>query len=188
MRPPLDTTATTVHRPDVQDLIAQTLAASQLQDLETIFVDFNSATDEKALASIRPNTKLIWIETPTNTTLRLPPIAHITSLIYSLPAASRPLIVIDSTFLSPFYVSPLAAPISADLAIHSITKYIYRHSDVLMGAVILPNATTAQANGSKEIIDALYTRLQLCRMRMVLYLARLKRGLHCVGLRRYRYV
>ncbi|KIJ31149.1 hypothetical protein M422DRAFT_267222 [Sphaerobolus stellatus SS14] len=139
LRPPLDATATTVYRPDVQDLIARTLvvrlpldsmhldefsetesrcfgandfrsrnhegahalsindgyggmfiyflkAASQLQDLETIFVDFNSATDEKALASIRPNIKLIWIETPTNTTLRLIPIAHITSIIYSLPA------------------------------------------------------------------------------------------------------
>ncbi|KIJ33816.1 hypothetical protein M422DRAFT_264106 [Sphaerobolus stellatus SS14] len=112
LRSPLDATATTVHRPDVQDLISRTLmlrlpldsmhldefsetesryfgadgfrsrnhggahvlsindgyggtfifflkAASQLQDLETIFVDFNSATDEKALASIRPNTKLI---------------------------------------------------------------------------------------------------------------------------------
>ncbi|KIJ32019.1 hypothetical protein M422DRAFT_266251 [Sphaerobolus stellatus SS14] len=123
-------------------------AASQLQDLETIFVDFNSATDEKALASIRPNSKLIWIETPTNTTLRFPPITRITSLIYSLPATSRPLIVIDSTFLSPFYVSPLAVPISTDLAIHSIAKYINRHSDVLMSAVILPNASTAGANGN----------------------------------------
>ncbi|KIJ31120.1 hypothetical protein M422DRAFT_267191 [Sphaerobolus stellatus SS14] len=64
------------------------------------------------------------------------------------PAASRPLIVIDSTFLSPFYVSPLAEPISTDLAIHSVTKYINRHSDVLMGAVILPNASTAEANGN----------------------------------------
>ncbi|KIJ33824.1 hypothetical protein M422DRAFT_264114 [Sphaerobolus stellatus SS14] len=131
LRLPLDATATTVHRPDVQDLIARTLR-----------------NDGKALASIRPNTKLIWIETPTNTSLRLSPIAHITSLIYSLPATSRPLIVIDSTFVSLFYISPLAAPISADLAIHSITKYINRHSDVLMGAVILPNASTAEANGN----------------------------------------
>ncbi|KIJ32016.1 hypothetical protein M422DRAFT_36044 [Sphaerobolus stellatus SS14] len=134
--------------------------ASQLQGLETTFVDFDSATDEEVLASIRPNTKLIWIETPTNPTLRLPPIAHITSLIHSLPAASRPLIAIDSTFLSPFYVSPLSAPISADLAVHSITKYINGHSDVLMGAVILPNASTAEANGNKDTIDALYARLQ----------------------------
>ncbi|KIJ31129.1 hypothetical protein M422DRAFT_267200 [Sphaerobolus stellatus SS14] len=85
--------------------------ASQLQGLETAFVDFNSATDEE----------LIWGETLTNPTLRLPPIAHITSLIHSLPAASRPLIAIDSIVLPPFYDSPLAAPISSDLAVHSIT-------------------------------------------------------------------
>ncbi|KIJ31126.1 hypothetical protein M422DRAFT_186323, partial [Sphaerobolus stellatus SS14] len=56
------------------------------------------------------------------------------------------LIAIDSTFLSPFYVSPLAVPFPAVLAVHSITKYINGHSDVFMGAVILPNASTAQAN------------------------------------------
>ncbi|KIJ22563.1 hypothetical protein M422DRAFT_276979 [Sphaerobolus stellatus SS14] len=164
LRPLLDATATTVHRPDVQDLISWTLMLrlplnsmhlDELSDTELRCFgaeDFRSrnhgATDEKALASIRPNTKLIWIETPTNTTLRLSPIAHITSLIYSLPVASRLLIVIDSTFLSPFYVSPLAGPISTDLAIHSVTKYINRHSDVLMDAVILPNASTAGANGN----------------------------------------
>ncbi|KIJ30835.1 hypothetical protein M422DRAFT_267542 [Sphaerobolus stellatus SS14] len=95
--------------------------ASQLQGLETTFVDFNSATDEAVLASIRLNTKLIWGETLTNPTLRLLPIAHITSLIHSLPVASRPLIATDSTFLSPLYDSPLAAPISGDLAVPSIT-------------------------------------------------------------------
>ncbi|KIJ31156.1 hypothetical protein M422DRAFT_267235 [Sphaerobolus stellatus SS14] len=95
--------------------------ASQLQGLETTFVDFNSATDEEVLASIRPNTKLIRIEPPTNPTLRLLPIAHITFLIHSLPVASRPLIAIDSTILSPFYDSPLAAPISGDLVVYSIT-------------------------------------------------------------------
>ncbi|KIJ27994.1 hypothetical protein M422DRAFT_270762 [Sphaerobolus stellatus SS14] len=92
--------------------------ASQLQGLETTFVDFNSATDEEVLASIRPNT---MIEIPTNPTLRLLPIAHITSLIHSLPTVSRPLITIDSTFLSSSYDSPLAAPISGDLAVPSIT-------------------------------------------------------------------
>ncbi|KIJ28014.1 hypothetical protein M422DRAFT_270783 [Sphaerobolus stellatus SS14] len=76
------------------------------------------------------------------------------------PRRLRPSIIIESTFLSPFYVSPLAALISADLAIHSITKYINKHSDVLMGAVILPNASTAEANGNKATIVALYTRLQ----------------------------
>ncbi|KIJ31161.1 hypothetical protein M422DRAFT_267241 [Sphaerobolus stellatus SS14] len=93
-----------------------------------------------ALLSYQFRRSLIWIEPPTNSSLRLSPIAHITSLIHSLPAASRPLIAIDPTFLS------LAAPIFVDLtALHH--KYINGHSDVLMGAVILPNASTAETNG-----------------------------------------
>ncbi|KIJ31147.1 hypothetical protein M422DRAFT_267220 [Sphaerobolus stellatus SS14] len=129
--------------------------ASQLQGLETTFVDFDSATLDQTHGF---GLLHIPIVTPTNPTLRLPNRTH-NSLIQSLPAASRPLIAINSTFLSPFYVSPLTVPISAVLFVHSITKYINGHSDVLMGAFILPNASTAQANDNKETIDALYTRL-----------------------------
>ncbi|KIJ33818.1 hypothetical protein M422DRAFT_264108 [Sphaerobolus stellatus SS14] len=120
--------------------------ASQLQRLETTFVDFDSATGEEVLVSIRPNTRVCL---PSHSRLFLcinlssanldlnphkhhpppPPIAHITSLIQSLPAVSRPLIAIDSTFLSPFYISPLAVLISAVLIVPSITKYINGHSD-----------------------------------------------------------
>jgi cystathionine gamma-lyase len=95
----------------------------------------------------------VWIETPTNPTLRLPNIPHITALIRrSFPAASRPLILVDSTFLSPFYVSPLAAPTHADIVLHSLTKYINGHSDVLMGALVFPNAKSGDS-------DALYQKL-----------------------------
>ncbi|KIJ33825.1 hypothetical protein M422DRAFT_264115 [Sphaerobolus stellatus SS14] len=112
---------------------------SQLQRLDTTFVDFDSATSEEVSASFRPNTR---VRLPSHSRLfpcinlssadldrnphkshpLSPPIAHITSLIQSLPAASRPLIAIDSTFLSPFHVSSPAAPIFAVLAVHSITK------------------------------------------------------------------
>jgi cystathionine gamma-lyase len=95
----------------------------------------------------------VWIETPTNPTLRLPDIPHFTGLIRrSFSPASRPLIIVDSTFLSPFYISPLAAPIHADVVLHSITKYINGHSDVLMGALIFPNKEIGDS-------DALYQKL-----------------------------
>lgn len=102
--------------------------------------------------------QLIWLESPTNPLLLLPSLPEISALlteIYSQPAEviaslnyppTRPLVLVDNTFLSPYYASPLL-PIQladgttvpgADLVIHSLTKYINGHSDVLLGAVILP--------------------------------------------------
>ncbi|KAF8590784.1 hypothetical protein K439DRAFT_1381589 [Ramaria rubella] len=115
--------------------------ASQLQGLDVSFVDFDNSSDEDILGAIRENTKLVWIETPTNPTLRLPNIPHITALIRNaFTPAVRPLVIVDATFLSPFYISPLAAPIHADLVLHSLTKYVNGHSDVLMGALIFPKS------------------------------------------------
>ncbi|GJJ10138.1 hypothetical protein Clacol_004364 [Clathrus columnatus] len=120
--------------------------ANGLTNLSTTFIDFENATDDNIINSIRPNTKLIWIESPTNPTLRLANIPHISSLIHSHPhttpsprytSLTRPLILVDSTFLSPFYISPLKAPINADITLHSVTKYINGHSDVVMGALIV---------------------------------------------------
>ncbi|KAJ7903458.1 Cys/Met metabolism PLP-dependent enzyme-domain-containing protein [Mycena olivaceomarginata] len=113
---------------------------------------------EQVRAALKPNTKLIWLESPTNPLLLLPSLPEISALlteIYSQPAEviaslnyppTRPLVLVDNTFLSPYYASPLL-PIQladgttvpgADLVIHSLTKYINGHSDVLLGAVILP--------------------------------------------------
>ncbi|PFH47883.1 hypothetical protein AMATHDRAFT_66563 [Amanita thiersii Skay4041] len=108
--------------------------AAENQGLETTFLDLENADDDTILASIRGNTKLIWIETPTNPTLRLIDIAHICSLARSHPA--HPLVLVDNTFMSPFYSSPLL--LGADIVMHSLTKYINGHSDVVMGALILP--------------------------------------------------
>ncbi|KAI0077593.1 hypothetical protein K474DRAFT_1661520 [Panus rudis PR-1116 ss-1] len=104
------------------------------QGLETTFLDLENADDETILSAIRPNTKLIWIETPTNPTLRLIDVPRIVSLARSHP--SSPLVLVDNTFLSPFYQSPLLQ--GADIVMHSLTKYVNGHSDVVMGAVILP--------------------------------------------------
>ncbi|KAF4580235.1 hypothetical protein EYR40_004754 [Pleurotus pulmonarius] len=102
--------------------------------LEVDFLDLENASDNEIIDAIRPNTKLIWIESPTNPTLRLIDIAKISRLAKSHPA--QPLVLVDNTFLSPFYSSPLL--LGADLVMHSMTKYINGHSDVLMGALILP--------------------------------------------------
>ncbi|KAI0337607.1 hypothetical protein BDW22DRAFT_1415836 [Trametopsis cervina] len=111
-----------------------TKVAKLNQGVETTFVDFESADDETILASFRENTKLIWIESPTNPTLRLTDIPRIVSLAHSHP--SSPLVLVDNTFLSPFYSSPLLQ--GADIVLHSLTKYVNGHSDVVMGGLVLP--------------------------------------------------
>lgn len=105
---------------------------------ETTFLDLENATDEEVLGAMKENTKLIWIESPTNPTLRLVDISRIVVLASKAP--SKPLVLVDNTFLSPFYASPLLQ--GADIVIHSLTKYINGHSDVIMGAAILPSSST----------------------------------------------
>ncbi|KAH0835053.1 Cys/Met metabolism PLP-dependent enzyme-domain-containing protein [Lanmaoa asiatica] len=124
--------------------------ASETQALEVSFVDLEGADDDAILASFRPNTKLVWIETPTNPTLRLVDIPRIVSLARSHP--SRPLVVVDNTFLSPFYQSPLL--LGADVVTHSLTKYINGHTDVIMGAAILPVRHAALAQRLRFLQNA----------------------------------
>lgn len=78
--------------------------------------------------------QLIWIESPTNPTLRLISLKRIVAVARSTPA--NPLVLVDNTFLSPYYASPLLD--GADIVTHSLTKYINGHSDVLMGCLVLP--------------------------------------------------
>jgi len=80
-------------------------------------------------AAIQPNTKLFWIETPTNPLLKLIDIAAVVAL---KPAGA--VVVVDNTFASPYLQSPLA--LGADVAMHSTTKYIGGHSDAVGGAVL----------------------------------------------------
>ncbi|TBU27359.1 Cys/Met metabolism PLP-dependent enzyme-domain-containing protein [Dichomitus squalens] len=127
-----------------------TRVASENQGLQTTFVDLENASDSEVLASFRPNTKLIWIETPTNPTLRLVDIARIASLAHSAP--SKPLVLVDNTFLSPFYQSPLV--LGADIVVHSLTKYVNGHSDVVMGALILPAHHAALAEKLRFLQNA----------------------------------
>ncbi|KAF2013271.1 cystathionine gamma-lyase-like protein [Aaosphaeria arxii CBS 175.79] len=77
---------------------------------------------------IRPETKLIWIESPSNPTLSLVDIRKVASIAHQHGI----LVVVDNTFLSPYVQNPLDH--GADIVVHSVTKYINGHSDVVMGA------------------------------------------------------
>ncbi|VAW34112.1 Cystathionine gamma-lyase [hydrothermal vent metagenome] len=93
---------------------------------------FTDTTDETAVsAAMQPNTKLVWLETPTNPMLRLTDIAAIGKIAH----AGGAWLGVDNTFASPILQRPLS--LGADFVLHSTTKYIGGHSDVVGGAVIL---------------------------------------------------
>lgn len=102
-------------------------------------VQFLNLRDLDALASaIQPNTKLIWTETPTNPLMNLLDLAAIAEIA----KAKGVLTLCDNTFLSPYFQNPLALGI--DIVLHSTTKYINGHSDVVGGAIIVNDAELAQ--------------------------------------------
>lgn len=105
--------------------------------LEVSFVDF---TDLAAVeAAIRPETKLLWIETPTNPLLRIIDLEAVAAL-----ARQRGLITVaDNTFASPYIQRPLELGI--DIVVHSTTKYLNGHSDMIGGTVVV--------GGRQEIVD-----------------------------------
>lgn len=92
------------------------------------YVDASDAS--KVKAAIQPNTKMIWIETPTNPLLRLCDI----KAIAEVAKAGKQITVVDNTFASPYLQNPIA--LGADIVVHSVTKYIGGHSDVIGGAVL----------------------------------------------------
>ena len=83
-------------------------------------------------------TKLIWIETPTNPTLKISDIAHISKIAKSCNAW----LVVDNTFASPLIQKPLN--LGADIVLHSGTKYLGGHSDLLAGIVVVKNENLAE--------------------------------------------
>ncbi len=89
-------------------------------------------------ATIRPNTKVIWCETPTNPFLRIADIAALAGMAHDAEA----LLVVDNTFASPYLQQPLL--LGADAVVHSTTKYLGGHSDVVGGAVVLADPELGQ--------------------------------------------
>ena len=92
------------------------------------YVDTTKA--EQVFHAITPNTKLIWLETPTNPTLKISDIAAIAKIAH----AHQCLLCVDNTFASPALQQPLT--LGADIVIHSATKYLGGHSDLIAGLVV----------------------------------------------------
>jgi cystathionine beta-lyase/cystathionine gamma-synthase len=85
---------------------------------------------------LRPNTRFVWLETPTNPRLKIADIRAIADLAHRHNPACK--VVVDNTFATPYLQQPLA--LGADLVAHSTTKYLGGHSDVVGGAVMTSDA------------------------------------------------
>lgn len=97
-----------------------------------IHFTFTDFTDLKAIgAAFQPSTTMVWIETPTNPILKIFDIEAIAEMSRKHKAIS----VVDNTFATPYFQKPLL--LGADIVVHSTTKYINGHSDLIGGAVIL---------------------------------------------------
>jgi cystathionine gamma-synthase len=96
--------------------------------LEVTYLDL--ADLEAVRAALRPNTRMIWVETPSNPLLRLSDLAALAGVAQACGA----LLAVDNTFLSPVLQRPFR--FGADLVVHSTTKYLNGHSDVVGGAVV----------------------------------------------------
>ncbi|MFC3196303.1 cystathionine gamma-synthase [Parapedobacter deserti] len=109
------------------------------------FVDMSQP--EQIESKINGNTRLIWIETPTNPTLKLADIAAVGQLAKDAGV----LLAVDNTFASPYLQNPL--DLGADIVMHSVTKYIGGHSDVVMGALVVKE---------QELYDRLFFYYNAC--------------------------
>jgi len=109
-------------------LIKQVLEPVNIKFTFTDFTDLNLIQQ-----AFLPSTKMVWIETPTNPLLKIFDIEAISEYSHKKNA----LVVVDNTFASPYFQKPLK--LGADIVVHSTTKYINGHSDIIGGAVILDN-------------------------------------------------
>ena len=102
------------------------------------FVNMNSV--ENVTNSINKNTKLIWLETPTNPLIKIADIEEITKAVKAIN--SDILVSVDNTFATPYLQRPL--DLGVDIVMHSATKYLGGHSDLLMGALIVKDEKLAE--------------------------------------------
>lgn len=110
-----------------------------------IEISFADPRDDAALrAALRPETRLVWLETPTNPLLNVVDIARACAVVREI--APTALVAVDNTFLSPALQNPLAQ--GADIVMHSLTKYVNGHSDVVMGALVVRDSAPDWLGGS----------------------------------------
>jgi cystathionine beta-lyase/cystathionine gamma-synthase len=104
--------------------------------LEFSFVDTSDAA--VVLGAFRPNTKMIYVETPTNPTMRITDISAMAKLANERHAT----LVVDNTFLTPYLQKPI--DLGAHIVVHSLTKYLNGHSDATGGTVVLTRPDDAE--------------------------------------------
>jgi cystathionine beta-lyase/cystathionine gamma-synthase len=110
--------------------------------LRRFHLDFTFAdtTDPESVAdALTPATRLVWLETPTNPLLRVTDIRAVAEIVHAHP--NNPLLVVDNTFATPYLQRPLE--LGADIVVHSMTKYLGGHSDVVGGAVVVKDRVLA---------------------------------------------
>ncbi len=106
-------------------------------NIEFSFIDASNL--EEIQSAFKPNTKMVWLETPTNPLLKIFDIEAIAEISHK----NNALLVVDNTFATPFFQKPLL--LGADIVVHSTTKYINGHSDVIGGIVITNDAHLNQS-------------------------------------------
>jgi cystathionine gamma-lyase len=106
------------------------------QGIDFSYVDLS---DPRALdGAMQPNTRMVWVESPTNPLLKLVDIAAVADIAHGHGAA----LMVDNTFMSPYFQRPIE--LGADLVLHSTTKYINGHSDLIGGLVITDDEALAE--------------------------------------------
>lgn len=114
------------------------LFAKVLTNLGITYTRVDTTKPEEVEKAIRPNTSLVYVETPANPTLKVSDIAAIAQLVHAHPGITM---IVDSTFATPYLQNPL--DLGADLVVHSATKYLSGHGTVVAGVIA----------GSKKRID-----------------------------------
>jgi cystathionine gamma-lyase len=107
--------------------------------VEFSYVDLRDVENFKR--AIKPNTKMVWIETPTNPTMKLVDIKATATAARAKGIWS----VVDNTFMSPYFQKPL--DLGADIVLHSTTKYVGGHSDIIGGALVVNDDAIAERLG-----------------------------------------
>lgn len=109
---------------------------SKVANTHGVEVSFVNNMEDGLEGLIRPSTRLVWIESPSNPTLTITDIAKVASIVKKVQQSRKEPIylVVDNTFMSPYVQNPLK--LGADIVVHSVTKYINGHSDVVMGVAI----------------------------------------------------
>lgn len=135
-----DTLLRTVLRPGDHVVLADDVYGGTYRLLATSYRDWgvqveqvNLSDLDAARAAVRPGrTRLVWVETPSNPTLSIADIAALAEIGHSAGAV----VAVDNTFATPILQQPLA--LGADVVVHSVTKYLGGHSDLVAGALVLP--------------------------------------------------